>query len=62
MTTNMSNTIGDDAAVLQLAVETCRPFIDEQGHKLSFDLPSQPICLNADPTRLAQVLANMIEQ
>ncbi|HET9296395.1 MAG TPA: ATP-binding protein, partial [Candidatus Binatia bacterium] len=48
------------AAVVQSAIETTRPLIDEQGHHLSVRLPSRPILLDADPTRLAQVFSNLL--
>jgi signal transduction histidine kinase/DNA-binding response OmpR family regulator len=46
--------------VLTAAVETSRPLIDAGRHHLTTDLPSQPVWLDADPTRLAQVVANLL--
>lgn len=46
--------------VIQSAVEATKPFIDEAGHQLAVNLPSQPIFLNADPNRLAQVISNLL--
>lgn len=48
------------AKVVRGAVEACRPFIERQGHELTVTLPPQPIFLDADPTRLAQVLQNLL--
>ena len=48
------------AALVQSAVETTRPLIDEQGHHLSVRLPPTSILLDADPTRLAQVFSNLL--
>ncbi len=48
------------ADVVKSAVEATRPFIDEAGHVLSITLPSQPISLDADPHRLAQVFSNLL--
>lgn len=48
------------ARVLQGAVETSRPLIDGSGHELSVDLPADPIYLDADITRLAQVFSNLL--
>jgi PAS domain S-box-containing protein len=48
------------AAVIQSAVESTRPLIDEQGHHLSVRLPPTSILLDADPTRLAQVFSNLL--
>ncbi|HEY6862855.1 MAG TPA: ATP-binding protein, partial [Burkholderiales bacterium] len=48
------------AAVVERAVELARPLIDERGHRLSLDVPAEPLLLDADPARLAQVLANVL--
>jgi PAS domain S-box-containing protein len=50
----------DLASVVKNAVDTTRPLIEAAGHELSVSLPSQPIHLDADPVRLAQVLANLL--
>ncbi len=50
----------DLAEVLRSAVETSRPLIDGPGHVLTVDLPSEPIALDADLTRLAQAFANLL--
>jgi PAS domain S-box-containing protein len=46
--------------IVQSAVEAAQPAIDGAHHKLVVNLPSQPVHLNADLTRLAQVLANLL--
>ncbi len=48
------------AAIVQNAVETSRPLIDSAGHALTVSLPPHPIFLDADPTRMAQVFANLL--
>jgi PAS domain S-box-containing protein len=48
------------ASVLQSAVETSRPLIDQSGHTFSLTLPPTPVYLEADLTRLAQVFSNLI--
>jgi PAS domain S-box-containing protein len=48
------------AGVVESAVETSRPLIDAAGHELSIALPADPVCLDADPMRLAQVFANLL--
>ncbi len=46
--------------VVQRAVETTRPHIDAQRHRLMIHLPSEPVALDADPIRLAQILGNLL--
>jgi PAS domain S-box-containing protein len=48
------------AAVVRRAVETSRPLIDERDHELTVSVPAEPVFLEADPTRLEQVLANLL--
>jgi PAS domain S-box-containing protein len=50
----------DLAQVIKSAVETSRPLIDAAHHSLDVDLPSPPVYLDADPVRLAQVFANLL--
>jgi PAS domain S-box-containing protein len=46
--------------VVGSAVEAARPLIDAAGHQLSISLPPEPVFLDADLTRLAQVLSNLL--
>jgi CheY-like chemotaxis protein/two-component sensor histidine kinase len=48
------------SAVINSAVESSRPLIDHLGHELTVTLPKQPILVDADLTRLAQVIANLL--
>ena len=48
------------AAVLNNAVETSRPLIESSGHELTVSVPPEPIFVDADVTRLAQVFANLL--
>ncbi len=50
----------DLASVVQSAVEGSRPLIETSAHRLTVSLPPEPIYLDADPTRLAQVFANLL--
>jgi CheY-like chemotaxis protein/two-component sensor histidine kinase len=50
----------DVSAVMLSAVETTRPVIEASGHQLALTLPPQPLTVEADPVRLAQVLANLL--
>ena len=42
------------------ALEVSRPLIDAAGHSLTIEWPDQPIWLDADPTRLAQIFSNLL--
>ena len=48
------------ADVVSSAVETARPALEAFGHKLRIALPPEPIVLDADLTRLAQVFGNLL--
>jgi len=47
-------------SVVNHAVEAIRPRCESMDHKLTVTLPPQPVYLNADPTRLAQVVGNLL--
>ncbi|HWI81866.1 PAS domain S-box protein [Ramlibacter sp.] len=46
--------------VVGRAVETARPLIEARRHTLTLDLPPEPVTINADPTRLAQIVQNLL--
>jgi PAS domain S-box-containing protein len=46
--------------VVSSAVETARPAIEAAGHELAVALPAEPVFLDADLTRLAQVFSNLL--
>jgi two-component system CheB/CheR fusion protein len=48
------------AALVARAVETSRPLIEARRHQLTVKLPSEPVWLDGDSTRLAQVVANLL--
>jgi PAS domain S-box-containing protein len=48
------------ADALSSAVETARPLIEAAGHDLIIALPPDPVYLDADLTRLAQVFGNLL--
>jgi PAS domain S-box-containing protein len=50
----------DLAEVVQAAVETSRPAIEQSGHELTVTLPAEPVYLYGDLVRLAQVLMNLL--
>lgn len=47
-------------APLTDAVEAARPLMEAKGHVLTVDWPEQPLWTEADPTRIAQVLTNLL--
>lgn len=47
-------------SILQDAVDAARPAIEEQKHELVLHLPSEPVRLDGDATRLAQVFMNLL--
>jgi PAS domain S-box-containing protein len=48
------------AAVVSRAVETSRPLIDAGRHQLAISLPADPVFVDGDPVRLAQVVSNLL--
>src|SRR5439155_6366659 len=42
------------------ALEATRELIDARGHAVDLALPSMPVWLDADPTRLAQFVGNLL--
>jgi PAS domain S-box-containing protein len=48
------------ASVVESAVETSRPLIQQHGHELTVRFPAETIELEADPIRLAQVFSNLL--
>ncbi|MBS1712759.1 MAG: PAS domain-containing protein [Armatimonadetes bacterium] len=50
----------DLSDIVDSAMETVRPLYEEMGHDLVVALPSKPVRVNADPTRLAQVFSNLL--
>jgi signal transduction histidine kinase/DNA-binding response OmpR family regulator len=46
--------------VLAHAVETARPLVEARGHRLELDLPDAPVWMSGDFARLAQVVANLL--
>jgi two-component system CheB/CheR fusion protein len=48
------------AAAVRGAVETSLPLVEAGGHDLRIDVPPEPIYVDGDVTRLAQVFANLL--
>jgi signal transduction histidine kinase/ActR/RegA family two-component response regulator len=47
-------------SIVDAAVETARPLIDTRRHRLTIELPSEPLMLRVDPLRLSQSLSNLL--
>jgi PAS domain S-box-containing protein len=48
------------ATIVNSAVEMSRPLLDAKKHRLEISLPSRPVRVHGDLTRLAQVLGNIL--
>jgi PAS domain S-box-containing protein len=46
--------------IVEGAVETTRPMFERRGHQLTVSIPGEPVWLEADATRIEQVLANLL--
>ena len=50
----------DVRTILDTALEVSRPFIEESRHRLFISTPKEALLLDADPTRMAQVVSNLM--
>ena len=50
----------DLKAIVQMALETSAALIESHGHRLEVDLADEPLPLDADVTRIVQVLSNLL--
>jgi signal transduction histidine kinase/ActR/RegA family two-component response regulator len=48
------------ATVMETAIETTRPHIEAKRHRLEVALPEEPVALDIDPLRIAQVIGNLL--
>ena len=48
------------ASVVRGAIETSRPLLEASNHRLVVDLPEEEVWIHADPVRLQQVFANLL--
>jgi PAS domain S-box-containing protein len=51
----------DLGSVIESAVEAARPLIQGRSHQLDVELPPEPLRLEADPARLEQIVANLLD-
>ena len=47
--------------VVRAAVEISQPFIESRKHRFTVSIPSHPVWLNGDPSRISQVLGNLLD-
>ncbi len=45
---------------LYRVLETCRPQVEKAGHRLTLDLPSEPVWIKADRVRMQQIFENIL--
>ena len=50
----------DVSSVVLNAVDAARPLCEHLQHELTVTVPSDPVFLNADPARLAQIVGNLL--
>ena len=48
------------SSLVENAVESSKPFIEAGHHTLNISLPQKAVSLDADPTRIAQVISNLL--
>jgi PAS domain S-box-containing protein len=59
-TLELKKTRTELTAVIAMAIEAARPILDTKRHTLSVDLTKEPVRIDADPVRLAQVFSNLV--
>jgi|GEM_PF-2197717 len=52
--------VHDLCAIVRNAAESCRPQLEEAAHRFHLDLAQEPIWVDGDAARLAQVVANLV--
>jgi signal transduction histidine kinase/ActR/RegA family two-component response regulator len=50
----------DLGAIVRGAVDTANPLLEAREHRLSVQVPAEPVLLHADAVRLAQVIGNLL--
>src|SRR5215471_2556160 len=59
-TLELKKTRTELTSIIGAAIETARPVLEAKHHNLVLDLPTQPVQLEADVVRLAQVFSNLL--
>ena len=50
----------DVSSIINGAATTVRPLIEDRKHELILELPTEPMCVFADPTRAEQIVMNLL--
>jgi len=56
----LRNEIVDLKALVNRTIEAIRPVVEERAHELTVSLPALPVRVSGDPTRLEQVITNLL--
>jgi PAS domain S-box-containing protein len=51
----------DLRVVAEQAVESIQPLVDRRGHTLTLSVPDEPLDVDGDPARLAQIFSNLLD-
>ena len=51
----------DFCSLVPASLDSCRPAMDARLQSLHVDVPTTPVCVDADPVRLVQVLCNLLD-
>ena len=50
----------DLATIVRQSVESSNPLIENRQHTLTVSLPQEPVCIDADPARIEQIISNLL--
>ncbi|MDI1482824.1 ATP-binding protein [Polyangium sp. y55x31] len=59
-TITLQTKLVDLGTIVRSAVDAARPLVDASGHTLRVALPAAPVLVEGDPTRLEQVIVNLL--
>ncbi|MRG93976.1 ATP-binding protein [Polyangium spumosum] len=59
-TITLQTKLVDLGTIVRSAVDAARPLVDSSGHTLRVSLPAAPVLVEGDPTRLEQVIVNLL--
>jgi PAS domain S-box-containing protein len=60
-TIELKREVVDFSAVIDRVLHSTRPVVEERGQTIGVELPREPVRLDADPVRLAQVFSNLVD-